>query len=422
MEMSTTKHPNRKMIFFTCLGSILEFYDFSIYAFFASFIGLHFFPNSNSLISTLNAFAVFATGYFVRPLGGFVFGYFGDRYGRKNVFAIAAFMMGTSTLLVACLPTYQQVGVLAPILLLICRLGQGFSVGGEIPGATVFLLEHIPQRNGLPIGSIFMAVTMGNVFSALLGFSLTKILSYQELMSYGWRIPFVVGFFLGIIAYYFRKKLHETPVFLQLEQERTVRRQIKTYSLSKFILRVIIGISFAGITGSAVFVILFFPTTFHDAGLLFKSSMIAFFTLAVGSSLFGWVSDYIEGKRLILLSAILTIACSYFLMKQWRADSLLSMLIFAIGFPFIISIVNGSYGKAIAELFPPAMRYRGMALSYNFAFAIFSGLAPFYVKRTIHTFNVITALYGLTVVASIFCMVGLLLLFLNKNNECERSL
>lgn len=152
-----------KIIGLSSLGGALEFFEFTIYAIFSQYIAAHFFPNKNTFLSLIATFGVYALGYIARPLGAIVFGHFGDKYGRKNAFTLAILLMSFATLFMGCLPSYQTIGVSAPVLLLILRLIQGFSVGGEISGATVFTAEHLPlTRRGLGIGIVFMGITLGN--------------------------------------------------------------------------------------------------------------------------------------------------------------------------------------------------------------------------------------------------------------------
>jgi MFS family permease len=158
-----------KIIILSSLGGALEFFDFTIYALFASYLSANFFPEQNPIVALINTFAVFAVGYFVRPLGGILFGHFGDRYGRKNAFTISALVMALATLFMGLLPNYQHIGLWAPILLILLRIFQGISVGGEVPGAIVFIAEHLANRRpGLGIGFIIMGVTLGNVIGSLL--------------------------------------------------------------------------------------------------------------------------------------------------------------------------------------------------------------------------------------------------------------
>ena len=190
-----------KILLLTAIGGALEFYDFTIYALFAPYISQHFFPNANPLIGLINTFSVFALGYFARPLGGIVLGHIGDRHCRKSAF------MAIATLFMGCLPDYQTIGIAAPLLLIGLRLVQGFSVGGEIPGASIFIVEHLPQKqHGLSIGLAFMSITLGNTLGAAMGLFLTTILNQQQMLAWGWRIAFISGFFLGMIGFIIRKK------------------------------------------------------------------------------------------------------------------------------------------------------------------------------------------------------------------------
>ena len=203
-----------KIITLTSIGGALEFFEFTIYALFAHYISIHFFSNQGPINSLLMTFGVYALGYFARPIGGIVFGHLGDKYGRKNAFTLSILCMSVATLLIGCLPSYETIGISAPILLILFRLLQGFSVGGEIAGAAVFTAEHLPlQRRGTGMGIVFMAITLGNTLGGVVGLILNYLLGDVIMLAWGWRLPFLIGFILGILSYFIEKKLQKLPFF-----------------------------------------------------------------------------------------------------------------------------------------------------------------------------------------------------------------
>lgn len=217
--------PSYKLIVLASLGAGLEWFDFAIYLLLASVISYNFFPHGDSVIALMNTFATFALGYLARPIGGIIFGHIGDKFGRKPAFTLSVFLMACTTLLIGLTPSYAHIGIWATALLVLFRLLQGFSVGGEISSATVFTLEHFKARKpGLAVGIIFMSLTFGNALAGCFIYVLNHFLTQQQLFSWGWRIPFVFGFALGIVSYWVRKACFETPDFIALQAQRSIQK------------------------------------------------------------------------------------------------------------------------------------------------------------------------------------------------------
>lgn len=306
-----------KIVGLTAIGGALEFYDFTIYALFAPYISQHFFSNGNQFIGLINTFAIFALGYFARPLGGIVFGHLGDKFGRKYAFSLAIFMMATATLLMGCLPPYASIGIAAPIILIILRLIQGFSVGGEIPGATVFTIEHVPSnKRGFAIGFVFMCITLGNTLGAGMGFILTTLLNSEQMMAWGWRIPFIVGFFLGIISYIIRKKSTETPVFMAMLAENKLHRVPFFGMLKLSPIKLLSAFLLTAVTSSIISLFLYLPTYLSsmlsiNISHAYLMNLFAFLSFAVMTVFFGRISDYVDRKKLLMTGALCLMIIAY---------------------------------------------------------------------------------------------------------------
>lgn len=220
MNVGKLKPNEQKIIFLASLGGALEFYDFVIYVIFAPLLSQIFFPEADKLASLMSVYAVFAIGYLVRPLGGVVFSHFGDKYGRKKTFIFSVFLMAVPTLLIGLLPTYQHIGIYASILLILLRLLQGLSIGGEIPGAITFTCEHVnPRSRGLACGVIFCFLNLGIFLGAIISLILTSLLSKEQLVTFGWRIPFIFGGLLGGFSFYIRKQMTESPLFIAFKNQ-----------------------------------------------------------------------------------------------------------------------------------------------------------------------------------------------------------
>ncbi len=200
-----------------------------------------FFPSHYPYTSLLTTFASFSVGYLARPLGGVIFGHFGDRFGRKPTFVITVLMMALSTALIGCLPTYDQIGLAAPLLLTLLRVFQGFSIGGEIPGAMTYLSETVDQRPGLVMGLLFLALVNGVVFGSLVEAFMLWWLTPAQMSDWGWRVPFWLGGTLGICSYVVRKRFNESRLFLELGERKEQARVPLAQLFSKHKLSILCG-------------------------------------------------------------------------------------------------------------------------------------------------------------------------------------
>ena len=208
-----------KTLGLAALGGALEFYDFIIFVFFAPAIGQLFFPAAMpDWLRQVQTFGIFAAGYLARPLGGIIMAHFGDLFGRKRMFTLSVLLMSVPTLMMGLLPTYASIGVLAPVLLLLLRVMQGAAVGGEVPGAWVFVSEHVPQRHiGYACGTLTAGLTAGILLGSLIASAINRHFAPAEISAYAWRIPFLLGGVFGMFSVYLRRWLHETPVFAELQ-------------------------------------------------------------------------------------------------------------------------------------------------------------------------------------------------------------
>lgn len=388
-----------KIIGLSSVGGALEFFEFTIYALFAQYIGVHFFANSNSTTLLITTFGVYALGYLARPFGGVLFGHLGDKYGRKNAFTLTILLMAIATLLIGCLPTYQTIGISAPLILICLRLVQGFSVGGEIAGATVFTAEHLPaRRRGLGIGIVFMGITLGNTLGGIVGFTLNYWLGDAAMMAWGWRLPFLIGFLLGIFSYLIRKNTVETPIFREMETKK-VLESIPLFALFKASSKsILMGMALMAISSTMISFFLYLPV-YLSHFLHFKMTqsfllnIISFLILATLTAVFGGISDYINRKYLALAGCFSMAIFGYIGFNFFLAPNTADIFIFVCLLAAGSSLINGCYALLIAELFPPNVRYSGMALSYSAGVAIFGGFGPLAFTFLTKTFHSIQAPY-----------------------------
>lgn len=414
METKSSSKSNYKIVGLASLGAGLEFFDFTIYALFASYLSANFFPEEDPLLGLINTFAVFALGYLVRPIGGVLLGHVGDKYGRKNAFTIALLVMAIATLLVGCLPNYAMIGITAPILLVILRLIQGLSVGGEIPGAIIFTMEHFyKQRSGLMVGIVFMCITISSAIASLIGYGLTHLLASQAMLAWGWRIPFILGFILGIVGYILRRKALETPAFLDLIKQEQISRFpiVMLFKQSPRVL--LVGVGLTILIACFVSFLLSYPAYLtsilnYTSTQAYMASTISFIVLSLLCPICGYFSDRFGRRPMVIAGAVCTMLLGYFafvgIVNNAGHFAWAYILILVVS----VSMTNGCYAIAIAEQFPAAIRYSGVGLCYNIGFAFFGGVTPLIMTSLIKVTHQPVAPYfyllfcaGLTLIAGI---------------------
>ena len=369
-----------RFIFLTSLGGALELYDFVIFGFFAKVISqLYFSPYAHSS-ALLTTFTIFAAGYMSRPTGGLIFGHYGDKYGRKKVFVYSVFLMAIPTLLLGLIPTSQHIGLLAPLLLVFLRLLQGLSIGGEIPGAIVYITETAPPAHrGVACGFIFFGMNLGLLLGSLVGVILTSLLTDQQFLDWGWRIAFILGGSLCLISFQLRKNLTETTCFIQ-QEKRSVAPLASIYAQYKSLVLKSIAATWIGAAAVGIF-FLYLPTYLVShtpvvlkQAFLFNSINIAVFAISVIPMCY--LSDTIGRKKVLLAGITVLMLMSYplFLMLQTGNSNII--ITAGIVAALITSSITGCYPGLLAELFPAAVRYSGFALSYNVGTVLFGALAP----------------------------------------------
>lgn len=369
------------------LGGALEFYDFIIFVFFAAAISHLFFPpGMPDWLQQLQTFGIFAAGYLARPLGGMIMAHFGDKLGRKRMFTLSIFLMAVPTLLIGLTPTYETLGYAAPILLLIFRMMQGAAIGGEGPGAWVFVSEHVPERRiGLAVGMLTGGLTGGIMLGSLMATAINTVLTPAEVSAWGWRIAFLVGGVFGFLAMYLRRFLHETPVFEEMRRRAELTRDLPI----KQVLRghgrgvVISMLATWMLTAGIVVVILMTPTLlqklhgFTPAETL-RGNLAATFCLTVCAMICGWLLDRFGSVKVGVTGALALIAATYALYvgAGARPDLLVPLYAVAGATIGVISVVP----YVMIHSFPAPIRFSGVSFAYNMAYAVFGGLTPLLVS------------------------------------------
>ena len=377
---------NYKTLSLATLGGLLEFYDFIIFVFFANTIGQLFFPSQiQDWVRQFQTFGIFAAGYLARPLGGVVMAHMGDLHGRKKMFTLSIFLMALPTLGIGLLPTYAELGFLAPILLLLLRILQGVAVGGEVPGGWVFVSEHVrPSQVGLACGIMTGGLTGGILLGSIIATALTTVLSHDQLMAFGWRIPFVLGGLFGLLSMYLRGLLAETPVFEELK----ARRALASETPLKVVARnypeqvIVSGLLTWMLSAAIIVVILMTPALLEkgygvSAAVALRANSLAALGLTAGCVLVGRLTDRFGPGRVLLVGCPLLGVATYLLYTVGPRDPGLITVIYAFAGLTVGIVAVVPY--AMIVMFPPAIRYSGVSISYNLAYAIFGGATPIVV-------------------------------------------
>ncbi|MEX3854367.1 MULTISPECIES: MFS transporter [Paraburkholderia] len=363
------------------IGNALEWFDLVVYGFFAVTISKLFFPAGNDTVSLLLTLGTFGVSFFMRPLGAIVIGAYSDRAGRKAALTLSILLMMSGTLIIAILPTYQSIGLAAPLILVLARLMQGFSAGGEFGSATAFLAEHVPGRRGFYASWQMASQGLTTLLAAGFGALLTGGLSPEQMTSWGWRVPFFFGLLIGPVAFYIRTRLDETPEFLAAETTQTPLRD--TFATQKLRLVIAMGVVILGTVSS--YLMLFMPT--YGVRQLGLAPSVAFAAIAVTgliqmvfSPVAGHWSDLHGRTRIMLGAAVLLFVLVYpafaFLIAH---PSFGTLIVWQIVFGFLVSGYFGATPGLLSEIFPVQTRTTGMSLAYNIAVTIFGGFGPFII-------------------------------------------
>jgi len=382
--ISQTNRQRRNAILAGVIGNVLEWYDFAVYGYFVPVISKLFFPNQTPLVSLLLTFSVFGVGFVMRPVGSVVFGQYGDRHGRKRALSAVIFLMALSTFAVGLLPTYASIGVLAPLLLVICRLGQGLSGGGEWGGAAAYLVEYAaPGRRGLTGSWQQVSVGGGFLLGSLTAAVLTTWIDPDDMLAWGWRIPFLLGVLVGIVGAIMRWQLDDTPKFAELASSGQVAGSplVEAFTTFRKPTLIAFGITLHNTVG--YYAVLIYLTTWltnivkmpRSTALWIGTTCLVAFVIVV--PLMGALSDRIGRRPLFIASCVGYIVLAYpmFLLASTGvpAYALIAQLVLVV----LLALYAGPGPAVYCELFPTRVRYTALSVGYNIPVAIFGGFAPF---------------------------------------------
>ncbi|RQW23875.1 MFS transporter [Rhodobacteraceae bacterium CH30] len=370
------------------IGNFVEWFDYAAYGYLATIIALVFFPQTDQTTGLLATFAVFALSFIVRPVGGIIWGHLGDKVGRRTALSLSILIMSGATFCIAFLPTYAQVGMLAPILLLIIRLVQGFSASGEYAGAAAFLAEYAPEgKRGLYTSIVPASTAAGLLFGALFVAMLHALLSIEDLHSWGWRLPFLLAAPFGLIGRYIRLHLEDTPKFRQMEKNLEKKEQTRKVPIrelmGRYRLKVAIAFGVTCLNAVAFYLILSYMPTYLSAEMgmsatdSFLASTVSLSTYIFFIFLMGILSDRFGRKTMLISASIAFIVLTIPLFSLLDSASFATILLVQIAFGALLTMNDGTLACFLSEIFPTHVRYSGFAFSFNSANALFGGTAPF---------------------------------------------
>ncbi len=373
----------RKVLISGMIGNGLEWYDYALYGHMAFILGKLFFPGEDEAMKLLLAYGTFAAGFFARPVGAILFGYIGDKYGRKVALAIAILLMAIPTGCIGLLPTYEQIGIWAPILLTLIRICQGLSLGGEFSGAIIYIVEHSPNNKRGWLGSMsLVSLILGFLLGSFISAGFAHFLSTEDFESWGWRIPFLFGVVVGLVGFYIRSHCEESPYYEEAKKEghlsdKPVREALFSYPgtmLKAFGVYMCVTMPF--------YLLSIYFTSFTHLQLgrsiseAFTINMMSLSAMMLTLLFSARLSDRIGRKKVMVTGAALLLLLAYpaFMILHipnfWAIAGAQILLSLCLGFYF------APVPAMLVEMFPTRIRYTGMALSYNLCAALIGGTTP----------------------------------------------
>lgn len=373
----------KRVLSSAAIGQFVEWYDFVIYAYSAATIAALFFPAGDPVIAILATFAIYSVGFLARPLGGYIFGTLGDKIGRRRVLSTVILLMGGATVGIGLLPTYEQIGLLAPLLLIVCRLLQGLSAAGETVSSNSFVAEHAaPRHRGRYVSFTYSFSTFAPVVAAATVLAISSAMSAEDYQAWGWRIPFILGGPLALIGLYIRRIVDESPAFEQVKAASNITTSPLREAMTQQTAAMVRALALAAFSSLGFYSLSgYFVTYLTETGLARGDALlsngiamlIAFVSFWVG----GELSDRFGRKPVVLstivLSVVLTIPAFMLASSADFGMALAGQTLLGMNY----GVFWGAFGIAVVEMFPTRTRVTGATMSFNIGYTIFGGTAPF---------------------------------------------
>lgn len=380
MQDLNVNEDEQNTIFLASLGSAIEYYDFVVYGMLAKYLKVVFFPSHDDSLSVLQFFSVFAIGYIARPLGGMVAGVLGDRFGRRPVFLSLTILMAISTIIIGLMPSYEAIGFIAPLLLVLCRLGQGLSFGGELPGAATIVAELSPlQKRSHRISFVVASASVGSVIASFVLFCLTSYLSESDIIAWGWRIPFVMGGVFGLLLFWARHRLCETRDFQAEKIDSRTHNPLKQLVVGNPA-SILVGVMLTMFISGMVIGNLYFPFymnkyyDFPEKNIYFAATISLIFAALI-LPVMGRLVDKYSRIAIMKWATFAYAGLSIFLFNLLSYNSYDILILFMMIHQLFIVMVSCCYYPIMMNLLPVNIRYTGMGVCYNLTYALM-GMLP----------------------------------------------
>ncbi len=365
------------------IGNFVEWFDYAAYGYLAAVIAVVFFPAADLTVGLMAAYAVFALSFVVRPVGGIFWGYIGDKFGRRPALSWSILIMTMSTFVIALLPSYESIGYLAPIALLLLRMIQGFSASGEYAGASTFLAEYAPPTKRGFYTSLVPASTACGLFAgSLMVAGMYAFMSMDDLHSWGWRIPFLLAAPLGLIGRYIRLRLEETPDFEKIQESHSEKNTPIMELFRHHRRAMVIAFTVSCLNAVGFYMILSYMPTYLSSEMgmskveSFISTTLSLVTYIGFIFFIGKISDKIGRKRMLIIASVIFIVATIPLFLGLQGASFWTIVAIQIAFGFMLAMNDGNLPALLSELFPTDVRYSGFAFTFNSAQSLLGGTAP----------------------------------------------
>lgn len=401
----------RKAVISSSIGAALEWFDIIVYASFAVVIAENFFPDDGGGLGLILTFATFAISYVIRPLGGMLIGGYGDTHGRKKALTLTLMLMMLGTAIMALAPTHAMIGSWAGVLIVISRLIQGFSAGGEFGTATTFLVETAPHRKAFYASWQVASQGISMFLASAFGYGLFTWLSTESLYSWGWRVPFFIGILVGPVGLYIRARLSETEEFSQIEKHDAPIRATLTHHLD----RVLVGAGCLGVATISVYLILYMPT-FAVKNLdmppnaAYLGGVVAGLVTLVGTPFVGGLADRVGPGRVMLWAAVLALVLAWPLFQVIVSKPTVPVFVLVIGLlGVLMSLYFGPLPTLLTEIFPTEIRTTGVSVAYNVGVTLLGGIAPLVLTWLLEVTGSLNAPSLYYIAVSLISIVSLLI-------------